>query len=693
MYLIRGETAQTFLNDRSIQLPRFQRPLKWEANRLFHFALSVYKQYPLGVVVVKVDKDKKGRPVKILLDGRQRRYALEQMRNPEQIYSWAQRTIGFRSSHDPHQIAEEFRKYLDEYFGLDAEFGDELLEAESQDVESPQETVESAEAPVVPMLESSQQPGAGVAGLQQLLKLIVAVHPLKKNYSGFTKPFLELGKVLPSLSFMAKDSETGRPIVNTLKLLNWLENQRKEMAADGIQFPPEKIQFLDYLLGQSPEPKVKKAVSAVVESYWARLDGLYDVLGTIDERFTNASVGYLELTGGNANDDKKIFEIINSAGEKLTAIEILSAKPSWNTGVIEPDPLLVKNKDAMYTRDLEIAALPGLVRWDVPATLLERLALPAFFKPEPGNFDKASTLGFKLFAGHYRGGVNKIDIEEMGKDDTIPWSTRSFDVALSDLGVQLAKINVFRYAESWHRSLFDLSSVAVYINYMLVMLKDWQRKKEPRGAGRSYEQFQRNGVILFDRMMYEYVTGKWRGSSDSKIAASLESMESAPEVFEPVRPESWKLLAEEILNGTIDGDSYTSKLDGRIKVLLYYMSTIRRQTGPKALEPEVDVDHIIPESVVMASQSATAKAMAHHIGNLALLPGDVNVRKNARVLNELKDPWVVDQVEMYEGIGRSDFGKYSRAEDLPALIAARRSTILQTLTTEREKMLVSLFKT
>src|SRR5687768_13020883 len=79
MYELRPESVKTFVEDTSIRLPRFQRKPTWGPRKSFNLALSLFRGYPLGLVVIKRDSDA-GRIRKFLLDGRQRRDALIGMR-------------------------------------------------------------------------------------------------------------------------------------------------------------------------------------------------------------------------------------------------------------------------------------------------------------------------------------------------------------------------------------------------------------------------------------------------------------------------------------------------------------------------------------------------------------------------------------------------------------------------------------
>ena len=78
MYEIRPESIKTFIQDRTIKLPRFQRKQTWDAKKNFQLCVSLFKQYPIGVCILSHEKLSDTRSVKFLLDGRQRRNALKQ---------------------------------------------------------------------------------------------------------------------------------------------------------------------------------------------------------------------------------------------------------------------------------------------------------------------------------------------------------------------------------------------------------------------------------------------------------------------------------------------------------------------------------------------------------------------------------------------------------------------------------------
>ena len=66
-----------------------------------------------------------------------------------------------------------------------------------------------------------------------------------------------------------------------------------------------------------------------------------NILERLDNLLSNSKIGLIEVKKISPADSQKIFNIINQGGEKLSAVEVLSAKPSWNTK-IENAPVEMK---------------------------------------------------------------------------------------------------------------------------------------------------------------------------------------------------------------------------------------------------------------------------------------------------------------------------------------------------------------
>lgn len=81
----------------------------------------------MSVTILSVEEIK-GKKVRWLLDGRQRRNAFLQMyEDPENIYNWAKRFVGFKNNNQPSELGEMFWKKIDEYIEYSEEDETEKL--------------------------------------------------------------------------------------------------------------------------------------------------------------------------------------------------------------------------------------------------------------------------------------------------------------------------------------------------------------------------------------------------------------------------------------------------------------------------------------------------------------------------------------------------------------------------------------
>ena len=82
-----SENTTSYFITNKLDFPRFQRKPTWKEKDNFKMCISVFKGYPIGVVIVN-EMTREGK--KYLLDGRQRRQALLDMyRDPTKLYTIA----------------------------------------------------------------------------------------------------------------------------------------------------------------------------------------------------------------------------------------------------------------------------------------------------------------------------------------------------------------------------------------------------------------------------------------------------------------------------------------------------------------------------------------------------------------------------------------------------------------------------
>jgi hypothetical protein len=300
-------------------------------------------------------------------------------------------------------------------------------------------------------------------------------------------------------------------------------------------------------------------------------------------------------------------------------------------------------------------------------------------------FEKRITLGFKLMAGYHRGEISRDATEKLASDESIPWGSTGLERDINRMMEVVMQDDLFKFSESWRISIMDQTSDAVAINFLLVLLKDWERKGKPVAPGAaSTRLFLKNARILLDRSVYEYITKQWRGSSDSRIAGNLSALGTQNPLLERIPDERWTSLIQEVVDrGSIEGRSYLLSTDRSIRLLLLYMYVVAEVDGPTEPNAGYDLDHIIPQSAFEAHGDLAIEPFKNHVTNLALLPHRQNITKSDRPLREINEPWLRRQVLKYEGITETDYPRYSAVDQFDALRAFRGPLIVEALTTTR----------
>ena len=254
MYEIRPETIKTFITDRNVKLPRFQRKQTWDEKKNFQLCISLFKEYPIGVCILSVDESK-GKTVRWLLDGRQRKNALQSMYDdPENIYYWAKKFIGFKNSDQPNEIDEKFWSRINEY-----------IEADDEEVSTDSEVDDNSEPLSSDEEETTFSPE--VYGLPFLLDIIKIVHNKQAKNTGFTKPF-DFNGIVSRLPYV----ESGNKL-NSRKVKTFIDEYRK--YCDDNQCDYEKQDsFGKYVISRctvNDETKFKKQIKDTWNSIMERI--------------------------------------------------------------------------------------------------------------------------------------------------------------------------------------------------------------------------------------------------------------------------------------------------------------------------------------------------------------------------------------------------------------------------------------
>lgn len=668
MYEIRPESIKTFIQDRNVKLPRFQRKQTWDEKKNFQLCISLFKEYPIGVCILSVDETK-GRTIRWLLDGRQRRNALTLMyEDPENIYNWARKFIGFKNGDQLADLEEKFWAKIDEY-----------IEAEPSTESNPEEIPEDGETPAVPDDAAIHNS----TGLTFLLEIIKICHNKQTRVSGFTRPF-DFTAFTSRLPYVASGSSGD--VLSSRKVRIFIEEYRNNCDLENKDYDSEET-FFAYLSSRCTVENEAK-LKAFIHSNWDKLCERINIIERLETLLSNAKIGMIEVKNLSPADSQKIFNIINTEGEKLTAVEVMSAKPHWNVEIANPSQETTEAVSRLYSQ-LGTMVPTNVVRWDIPATLLDRIGPNIVFRKfvdTKTDFEKALTYGFKVTASIFAKGVKKENIEALCKEENLEWA-RHADQFINDLKTMLkllSSYDYFKYLNSWRTSIMELTSDAIALNFLALAYFDWERKGKPIGSNSDTKRFQKNCFILWDRLIYEYIYRQWWGAADQKIANNISARNTLPDVYEPVPTEKWHEVLRQIFEYSKIENVDISK--GMMSALLYHFYCLQRLQGPDT-DYEIEVDHIIPQTAFNESIIERKDIIQHNLLNLGLLPKDDNVAKSNKRLNAINSDWLKDQIVKYEFIPRELFSDYSDIGNYEKMFASRQEVFYNAYGTKRTEIL------
>lgn len=171
----------SFVEDNKLKLPRFQRKTTWDKKQNFELAISVFQDYPVGVVIINREQKSSW-----LLDGRQRRTALSIMReNPVELYEWAKSYLGFSKTADELEVTKRYWDKVERYL-LTEESTDKKTDTNDEGTyEDNEDAADYSSNANQDSFDSHKQR----AGLKILLGLILMIHQNKPSGSKWEKLF------------------------------------------------------------------------------------------------------------------------------------------------------------------------------------------------------------------------------------------------------------------------------------------------------------------------------------------------------------------------------------------------------------------------------------------------------------------------------------------------------------------------
>lgn len=193
LFTIEPLSLYMFLSDQKLRLPRYQRKDTWKSNQNFDLCISVFQGYPIGVCIVNRFKE-----VTWLLDGRQRRNALDELyNNPVAVYDWAKAYCKISPSDNEFEVREKFRLKINAYLDADKSDDSEIQDGEFEpngntEIHSNEEEGIQDDSEVASENEVSEVLGNVskiIKPMDGLLNLILMVHQKKNTTNDWYKAF------------------------------------------------------------------------------------------------------------------------------------------------------------------------------------------------------------------------------------------------------------------------------------------------------------------------------------------------------------------------------------------------------------------------------------------------------------------------------------------------------------------------
>ena len=668
-YNIETRSITEFVTDSKIKLPRFQRKSTWIAKQNFELAISIFQEYPVGVVIINDEGDNSW-----LLDGRQRRSALKDLRaNPDLVYDWARKYIKFKSTQGDDEVKTMFWDKIDAY--LQQEGNDE--DEDEHENDDNDETEEESALVLEPAYyeeekEEDIDKGRQRKGLKTLLDIILMVHQKKNEYGRWERIFAELNKSIARPPYAPKNNNFK---INPEDLRQFLLDYNNKVGV------PTKDNFIQHMDNFAVIKDGKeKEFHNQVEQRWDDIKQIVDIISSSEQIFIKARIGVILLKNVTPLDAQNIFSRINSGGTQLKAEELLSAKPFWNDKIVIGDSKILGLVNDLYSRlGVEVPKDGNVVRWDYGATLISRIKDQHLIFEDYRETKSSQeidmtqiTLGFKLISSYFNKGMSAIVVNELERNKQINWGSSIDDLVddVNTISEILLKNEFFKYLRCWKKSLYKLLGAAPTLEFITILLYDWEDKGCPRVASAEYNAFIRDAKALFDRIIFEYCIGAWKGSGDSKMANHIKNWQHR---IKPMYEDSWTNLITSACDGVYNGQTLDIK---HLTPILCYQYALLKRMPETTLEETSEVDHIIPRAK-LENNNLIPSGYKDALFNLELLPKADNNQKKDKTLCELTDTFLRQAISKYTGIPEADFEKYSDISRISELKQERLDLLLK----------------
>lgn len=672
-YIIEPMQLTSFLKE-NLRLPRFQRKITWDKRRNFELAISIFKDYPIGVIIINQQQKNTW-----LLDGRQRRTALTTMRSdPVELYNWAKHYLGFKSNADTDEITDIFWKKIHEYLQKESDSEGQNVLNEDIPYDEGDDTSE-----LLADDDSSFDIRRQKDSLYLLLSLILMVHQIRGDQSRWQRLF-NFNEFFSFLPYAPKKNQCK---VDSKELRNFIYKflEKLESEYDGELTPQN---FMDFC-SQQAEEKDHDGFSDYISNNWDAIKESIEIISKSEKLFSEARIGVIKLINASDWDAQNIFSRINTEGTKLETVELLSAKPYWNRSVNITDPDTEDRIKNLYK--LVNVTQGETVRWDIAATLIGAINDDGLFfehknsvssKKNEVNMNEV-TLGFKLLSAIINEGISKTDISKLETNDKWDLEITNIINEINLIISILLQNKFFKDFQSWQKPLCNLIGNTPVLEFITILRKIWQEDGSIKGySTEAAHRLQQKAKILFDKLVFEYTTRMWRGSSDSKFANDIKRI---PLRIEPVPQENWDDLISSAINGIYKGHptSYVT-----LTPILYYYYVLKEILPLSKQGVTYDVDHIIPDSK-LKSNTLCDPNLKDSLGNLCLLPKKENIYKGKKLLCDITNDWLKNQISIYAEISKDDFKKFSDLSNMKDMCVERGKLFTQAFQDKRNYILIN----
>lgn len=662
-YSIVESKAQAFI-DETLKLPRYQRKQTWGPEDNFKLCISIFKGYPIGVVIINYNNDEG-----FLLDGRQRKNALTLMKeDPILLYMWAKKFLGLKDNDTDSTVRDKFTEKINLYL---------------QDVDKTNEDETDVDSAIEEGIERSISSDIQSKNLEVLTNLILLIHGKYKSANKLVGHF-KFDGIIPIENLDYAEVNNGESVIDNkaLKLhIKYLIDNKNT----------SKDKFTDYIIKRYKlDTKDKTKITKYIDSHWDYFDNCFKVISAADKIIDASQIGIIRIQNARTIDAQNIFSLINKEGQKLTSEELLSARPFWNKPIEDYSQAAIGESRKLYER-MGITPPDSLVYWDVCATLISRIDPNNFLfkridESNEKQFSTKITLGFKLFSGLITGGITGISVSELEKADrtgTLKFNwEKDVEPLIKDFNTLinlLCDCEYFRYLLSWKQSISSILGDTRAMEYAILLYKNWYHHGKPlKNKPTELKKFYRDSIILIDKLIYEYLDKQWAGSSFGKVANDIKDSSFSTR-FKVIPVEKWKELLDTLATEECDAPK------GAKEAFLYHYYCIKKIMPITAIDKSYEMDHIFAQR--QFETSTISIKWKDNLCNFALLPKKDNICKSDKTLLELQadksNTWLFEEVKRYTEITDKEIAKLSDINNIEELINKRLALFKSAMSKDR----------